>query len=222
MNEFEHKTPAWALTFADLMSILLCFFVLLFSASEIDVEQYKDISDSLTGAFNTKDKIDKIKELKLDASIVKQKISNKQKLKAENIAMSLAPEIQAKLLEVDVNKNTIIIRLMANSSFTPNSATVKPILIPVINKISEVLSKATGNIDVVGHTDDSALDSVAYQSNWDLSSARASSVTNVLLSNKLLKQNRFKVVGLGSTSPIVDNTNNTNRLYNRRVEIILY
>lgn len=275
--------PAWLATFGDLMSLLMCFFVLLLSFAEMDALKFKRLAGELRMAFGvqtvinaddppkgtsviakhfspsipeptpineirqktsdiTKSSLEVLCQDAITAQIEAQGNTGKQtreivipKLitekeatpeevedKALEIAGELEQEISKGKVELETQGSKIVIRIRENGSFGPGSAYVQDDFLPVLDKIREVLVEVPGRISVEGHTDNTPLGRGGrYQSNWDLSAARAAAVAEQLFIAPEMNEGRFQVIGHAHVRPLADNKTAESRSRNRRVEIII-
>jgi chemotaxis protein MotB len=250
--------PAYMATFADLMSLLMCFFVLLLSFAEIDALKYKMVVKSLENAFGVQREVF-AEEIPKGTSIIAQEFSPgepkptpldvvkqetvddtrdvlKVTMDAEEVARqqakqiaeesrkfreALKEEIDEGLIEVESQFNRIVIRIREKGSFPSGDARLNEGFIPILAKIHDVLMKTDGLIAVAGHTDNIPISTARYRSNWELSTARATSVVHELLRPDKMKPERFYLEGYADTRPLVPNDTEANRAKNRRVEIIV-
>jgi len=273
--------PAWMATFADLMSLLMCFFVLLLSFSEMDVLKYKQIAGSMKDAFGVQNKV-KVKDIPKGTSIIAKefspgdpkptqiktinqvttdmtkqslKVGNpdapdtksknnepkdlnseetkkllKEKLKtliadtkndADKLKELLKDEIEEGKIDIESKGRSITIRIREKGTFPSGSATFHTDFKSVMATIRDSLKDISGKIAVEGHSDNIPIKSGPFRSNWDLSSARALSVTHELILDNALDANRFMVIGYADTQPNMPNTSSKNRAQNRRVEIVI-
>ena len=235
--------PDWVVTFGDLMSLLLCFFVLLLSFSEMDKAKYKEVCGSLEKAFGVQRKI-KAMSVPKGVSIVAKDFD--QPLvpiyeKAEFVAMQKRTEVGEKLKEeiekslkdmegmegmedligVEVGENEVSIRMMGETAFDSGKADIRTAMRPLLKRIAAVLREQEGEITVVGHTDNVPIVGGPYRSNLGLSMARAASVAYYLLHEGNIKDNRVSTMGFGEYRPIATNDTPEGRQQNRRVEIKL-
>lgn len=242
--------PAWVLTFADLMSLLLAFFVLLFSFSEMDKLKFKELSGSMRDAFGVQRDIPAFKppigtsmiardfspgkprptienQVRQDAlkemkDFVTVEADEKLHEDLEMVKHRLALEIDEGLVEVvDDGQRVIIIRIRERGSFPSGSAELSPGFAPVMDKIGSVIRDVAGDIVVAGHTDDVPIHTDRFYSNWDLSTTRATTVLRSVLQSSDQRPERFRVMGHADTRPIDDNGSEEGRVRNRRVEIFL-
>ncbi|MDH5692859.1 MAG: OmpA family protein [Gammaproteobacteria bacterium] len=217
------------ITFADLMALLLTFFIVILAASNLDTDKFDAITDSMEKVFGVDEKVsDKIVELnpvpehnpepvaqEVIAPIVTQR-SVMDILKEE-----LALEVKQQRLDIEKIEDKVIIRFPETATFDSASENLKPGLQEVIAKVSTVLQNTSGEIQVSGHADGVPINTFRFRSNWELSSARAVSVVHALLKDEDLDSTRFVAQGFGDSRPISDNTTEKNRHKNRRVEIAI-
>ena len=265
MPEEEDKPgiPAWVVTFADLMSLLMCFFVLLLSFSEIDAMKFKQIAGELSKAFGVQrdvpaleipmgtspifdnfspgkpepTPIDQVRQqtteelpqldtlrAELEAEL-EQKVADTTERQVEFNKQAIENVLESELtegrLQLEQDRKRVIIRIEERGSFQSGSAVMTEDFEDILFKISEVLSQLPGEITVEGHTDDIPINTPRFQSNWDLSAARASSVANALLATGAVEAARLRVQGYADTRPRASNEWAETRALNRRVEIVV-
>jgi chemotaxis protein MotB len=214
-------------TFADLMSLLLCFFVLLLSFSELDRQKFKEIAGALAQAFGVQRKILTYEMPKGEKIIAKQfdmeAVATRER---EELGERLAAEIKTQLrqteglIDIKASKDGVVIRMMGETTFDLGRADIKPAMEPVLIRIGEMLEKSKGDILIAGHTDNVPV-SGKYRSNLELSLERARAVTEFLLAHTNLDPKRIATMGYGEFRPIAPNDSPEGRQKNRRVEIIL-
>ncbi len=233
--------PAWMGTFADMMSLMLCFFVLLLSFAEMDRRKYKQIAGSMAKAFRVQRAVE-VKMIPMGTSIIAQEVSpgrpaptafpvmrqhtqdfNQQSLQFQEkvIRKVMAEDIAEGRADVERKGDKIVIRVREKGTFVSRNADMSPNFIPVLHKISEILKHSKKNIVVAGHTDNIPIATARFRSNWDLSAARAASVVHELLRRNNIDPRRVVVGGYADSRPIADNNTPENRAKNRRVEIII-
>ena len=224
----EEGAPAWVVTFGDLMSLLLCFFVLLLSFSEMDRKKYKIVSGSLANAFGIQretpvfdsPKAQKIIGKDFDQAVIVNKIQEKL---VKPIIVEIENNFQEMkdLIEVDVSENQVAIRLMGETTFELGKAKIRPQMIPLLVKIGALLKGTRGEIIIAGHTDNLPLRGGPYKSNLGLSMARAASVADFFLKKASIEPKKISTMGFGKHRPLASNDTRQGREKNRRVEIIL-
>jgi len=236
--EVSEGAPAWVVTFGDLMSLLLCFFVLLLSFSEMDKAIYKQVAGSLKQAFGVQRKVktmDPAKGIKMISKDFDQELiatqrreefvkTQEKKTIGEELkkAVGTLSQDMKNLIQVEVGDKEITVRLMGETTFDSGKADIKQQMKPLLRKIGSVLKKTKGDITVTGHTDNVPLrSSWIYKSNLELSIARASSVAEFLLHKENIKPSRIAAMGYGEYRPQESNSTTEGKRKNRRVEIIL-
>lgn len=226
--KIDPGAPKWVTTFGDLMSLLLCFFVLLLSFSEMDRQKYKQVAGSMEKAFGVQRKnkvLDQPKGMKMIAKDFDQE-SIATRLK-EMIGRQIQEEVDSRLadlkdqIQVESSDSEVVIRMMGESTFESGVAEIREKLKPLLIKIGASLTEVEGDIIVAGHTDNVPVVRGPFKSNLKLSIARAASVAEFLLSHSRVKPERVATMGFGEYRPIESNATAEGREKNRRVEIII-
>jgi chemotaxis protein MotB len=224
----EPGAPKWIVTFGDLMSLLLCFFVLLLSFSEMDRQKYKQVAGSLEKAFGVQRQT-KVMEIPKGMKMIARDFD--QEVIATRIKEQIGDEIEqlfSKELEdlkdqisVEEGDNQVVLRLMGESTFDSGKAEIRPQLKPLLTKVAQILQESNGDIIVAGHTDNVPIHSGPFGSNLRLSAARASAVAEFLIASSKIDPKRISTMGFGEYRPIESNQTALGRQKNRRVEIII-
>ena len=225
--EEEESTgaPLWVVTFADLMSLLMCFFVMLLSMSQMDVEKFKAMAEGMAKGLGAKPSV-KLQDISIDdileqADKIKEKRRQQTKNDADKLKELLAPEILDRKVELEITDQMITVRILQSGSFSAGSAELKPAFLPVAKRIRDSLGEIRGFITVSGHTDNQPMNSARFRSNWELSGSRAFSVIHQLLKEDIIPAQRFVLTGHAATRPLLDNATLAGRARNRRVEIVI-
>ncbi len=226
-EEVEEGAPAWVVTFGDLMSLLLCFFVLLLSFSEMDRNRYRVVSGSVKNAFGIQRKTPIFESPKGSKMIAKEFDQAIVLTKIEDIIKPIIDELEHEMeaikehVEVESTENQVTIRMMGEATFDTGRADLRSNFIPLLLKIGEVLAKTRGEIIIAGHTDNVPLIGGPFRSNLGLSMARAGAVAEFLLQGSAIEPKRLSTMGFGEYRPLTTNDTAKGRQKNRRVEIIL-
>ena len=222
--------PMWVTTFGDLMSLLLCFFVLLLSFSEMDRQKYKQVAGSMEKAFGIQRKNNVSESPRQGLQMIARDFD--QEAIATRVKQFIGRELEENFdelygriqndIEIEAGKNEVTIRLMGESTFDSGKAEIRPELEPMLLRIGEILvSQAAGDIIIAGHTDNVPVRGGPFQSNLKLSIARAAAVAEFLLHHTAIDPKRISTMGFGEYRPIADNSTAAGRRKNRRVEIIV-
>lgn len=239
-SENQKGAPLWMVTFTDLVTLILVFFILLFSMSQIDVVKFRAIADSFKDRqiLDFYPSIIPFNEPPSDQSIDPDTTNdkgqdggdvNKGGMQGQISLGQLLGEVEAFLDENDLkdivivtrNERGVILVLPEKVLFPTAEATILTTAYPFLDKVGELLSGMPNMVKVEGHTDNRSISNFRYPSNWELSSARASSVIRYFIEQHRLDSSRFIAVGYGETRPIVANDSAENWQKNRRVEILI-
>lgn len=232
--------PLWMVTFTDLVTLVLVFFILLFSMSRIDVVKFQAIADSFKDRQildfypsiipfdeppsgqpidpSLQDKDGETGDDKDDGGLAGQ-ISLGQLL--SEVESFLDEHGLDDVIVATRNERGVILVLPEKVLFDTAEATVLPSARPFLDKVGELITQMPNMIRVEGHTDNRPISNFRYPSNWELSSARASSVIRYFVEQHSLDSSRFVAIGYGETRPIVPNDSEENWQKNRRVEILI-
>lgn len=242
--------PGWLATFADLMALLMCFFVLLLSFSELDVHKYKQIAGSMKMAFGVQRDVD-VQAIPMGTTVIspdfspgvptptlaqelRQQTTDETKSKlgpdnqreeleaaAQEIAAALEEEIEKGLIDVEMVGDEILIRIREKGSFASGSARLQDSFFPILDKIAEALEHTAGNLIVAGHTDNIPIATAQFPSNWVLSAARAAAVVHHISEINPGLAERMQIRAHADTRPVALNDTREDRAKNRRVEIVI-
>lgn len=229
-DDFQLKKPTqegeggWALTLADMMTLLLCFFVLMLAIADVDQNKYKSVSDSLAEAMG----VDVQGRNPQAASGARISISQDQRNIFEmQLEMSRLVGRETEALKIKMRPDSVAIILKGNFFFQSGKADLTPAATNVLKQIVPTLAKSPYDIVVEGHSDNIPMKSAQFPSNWELSSARASAVARYLLAHGFNKK-RIKVMGMADTSPMYPNEDEKgnpipeNQKRNRRVTLLVF
>jgi len=220
-EECPAGSPLWMCTFADLMSLLLCFFVLLLSFSVMDAQKYKEVSGSMKEAFGVQ------REMRVTGSPHGQRIIATEFLSTpmavkiqDDIDEVIAEAVKSGMVETELLYNGILVRMKDSVGFEFGKATLRPKFKKILEKIGKVLAETEATVLVSGHTDNVPLKkgSSAFSSNWSLSTTRAVAVVEYWSKKFKLPADRMSAAGYADGQPLKANKTAEGRAANRRVE----
>ncbi|CAM2936652.1 flagellar motor protein MotB [Paenibacillus sediminis] len=239
----------WLITYADLITLLLIFFILMFAMSRIDAEKYKVITRSLQHTFKNGDSIlekgsgitgsadvhtfknpptTEISKAKDGADELSERelAFRKQEEQLKELMKMIEQYIQLNKLESKVfvsdEPKGIMITLSDQFLFDQGKADLKPVSEPTLKKLASLFAKLDATISIEGHTDNLPIVYASkYKDNWELSGARALSVLRYFIDHEKLDPTKFQYAGYADTHPASDNSTEQGRQKNRRVEIIV-
>lgn len=243
-KEEEHENhERWLVSYADFITLLFAFFVVMYAISSVNEGKYRVMSDSIVDAFKntpTSERIinvpitttktgthQQVQVLQLppkpeELQAEKAKVERREKMKAVagsllNVMDSLVKNGQVKVTE---SNRGVTIEINASLLFAPAQAVLNQDSVRVLTEVGKVLAQDNHQVQIEGHTDNLPIASTVYPSNWELSSARASSVTRLFVENGV-DPRRIVVVGYADNRPVDSNDTPEGRASNRRVKVML-
>jgi chemotaxis protein MotB len=225
----------WLLTYADLITLLMVFFVVLYSMSSADTTKWKQISASLEQAFNIDVMRGQTESAISDSGAPAPPIDNlitsaevPQVSRLQAAIQSVLDQngkdggLQTPEVSVGTDREGVVIRLSGSYLFDSGRAELKPNSFALLDAIAGQLKLEPNDIRVDGHTDSTPLvGSPLFPTNWELSTARAVAVSRYLTEADSIQATRVEASGFGEFRPIVPNDTRDHRALNRRVEIHL-
>jgi len=222
----------WVITYGDMITLMLVFFVAMFDTSEASISQASEMISSLnnvgmggsTGG-NTLS-VGKLAELGNTINSLPSMEKGKMLATAKKKAVSLFnPEIRSNKVRISADERGIVISLASDAFFKPASSQLNiEETRDMLVRLAELLKSAEiegRKFRIEGHTDDTAVDPAGpWFSNWELSTARSLNVLHYL-SDFGVPERRFQVAGFAATVPLASNNTEEGRAYNRRVDIII-
>ena len=215
--------PGWMVTFGDLMSLLLTFFILLLSFASMDKTKFEEALGSLQDALGvTAEQVGKkVPTEQLQASMISLKDEqNQEKLTKKIMNFAIKKYGMEDKADVTTDARGVIVRVNGAVFFEPGQSKLKKSSEKIIKKISTIMKKFSYELQIEGHTDNRPIRSTQYPSNWELSASRAASVLKYVQKQGRIEKTRLSVVGRADTRPIVPNNSTENRAKNRRIEFV--
>ncbi|NOX33958.1 MAG: OmpA family protein [Deltaproteobacteria bacterium] len=219
----------WLVTYADLMTILLVFFVLLYTLAFFEKEKYRHAVETVKVQVEKNKKLIGLMELmeipgNADKKITIEDITglhSREKSLFKSITEFARSSSQKKNISTRILGGKIIITIKGKALFHSGSASLDKKAISIFDEIIQILKDYPEyNINIKGHTDNIPISTPIFPSNWELSAVRATTVLKYLVSKGVLPQ-RLTATGYGDVMPLVPNTSEKNRAQNRRVEFVL-
>lgn len=232
-SECEEGAPAWMATFADLVTLLMCFFVLLFAMSTTQQETYKELVQSLRSALGAQaiPEAGTREGLQMHAVPSEEPAETQQIDELGGMIQKEMDEIISEVRElVMFNKlggmvtvtqtdTGVVITMTDMLLFKRGGVRLAPRGRDILEKVAFVLAKFAYHIKVKGHTDSSPMKSATFPSNWELSGARAGAVVRLIVKSGV-DPNLVSAEGYAGFHPIATNDTAEGRAQNRRVEIV--
>jgi chemotaxis protein MotB len=212
--------PAWMVTYSDMVTLLLTFFVLLLSMASMDKIKFSSAAGSLRGAFGVLGSTEKTplsKPRVVEFAPIEDETFHRlyQKIQTSITHLKLDRDI-----ELVKDRGAVVLRVKASILFAPGAAQVKAEAYPVLRKVADLVRPLPLNLRIEGNTDDLPLNDPAL-SNWDLSVNRAVGVLKFFAGEGLLPLRRMSALGYGAENPLAPNGTAEERALNRRVDFVL-
>ena len=224
----EHENhERWLVSYADFITLLFAFFVVMYSVSSVNEGKYRTVSESIKAALNP---VVSSPASKLAFTIGTAKPTSMSQADAREpvirklraILKSLKESSGLDLVEmIEHASGDIIITVPDNVMFNSGEASLRPEALPFLKALSETLIELERQVRIEGHTDNVPIRTAQFPSNWELSAMRAVMAVRVMAELYAVPPNHLSAVGRADSMPRADNLTPENRAKNRRVEIIV-
>ncbi len=240
----EHENlERWLVSYADFITLLFAFFVVMYAISSLNEGKYRVMSDSLISAFKESPRSDKLIEMTTknpevmpgtgkpigkmlqqahaDAETGERKqAADRMKKVAKNVLDAMQPLVQNGQVRVTQSPRGVTVEINASVLFKSGEAVLQPQSTETLAAVARVLSQVENPVQVEGHTDNIPINSPSFPSNWELSSSRAGSVVRLFVEQGVPAA-RMVAIGYADNRPIDTNATLAGRSRNRRVNVLI-
>jgi chemotaxis protein MotB len=223
-HEGEHENlERWLLTYADLITLLLAFFIVMYSMSKVDAKKFGAMAQALQSILHGKG----TSMLNGEASLVgadkgggPMKVGDMRllQIKVNNAAREMGLEDK---VSAEITERGLVIRISESAFFDPGKIDLKPEAVRFLDILSKPLIEIPNHVRIEGHTDNLPIRTERFPSNWELSVHRATVCVRYLIENHSFPPDRISALGYGEYRPIADNNTIEGRAKNRRVDIVV-
>lgn len=214
--------PLWMTSYGDMVTQILIFFVMLFTFSSIDAARFRELAISLQSAFKGGTGILTGGQSITVETLGPTRANLVQLTEAMHQIMNIVEASGLKgAVETSVNERGLVISIKDSTFFDLGKADLKPKSKQILNSIGKALKKLPNQIRIEGHTDNLPINTPQFPSNWELSTARATTVLRYLVENVGLSPEKMSAVGYGEFRPLFPNDTEEHRARNRRVDIVV-
>lgn len=219
-SEQQNDHHRWVVSYADFITLLFAFFVVMYAISSVNISKYRSLSEGMKSAFNKKDAARALKSTdnKKDGPQTKQ-FHGLFNDGLDDLHQSLA-ELEDGNYKINRQEGWIELDIKSGALFESGEADLKPEAFVKLMQVANKIKKSTSIISVEGYTDNVPIETPQFPSNWELSAMRAAVVGRTLNSFGISAQNLL-VTGYGEQFPVADNITAQGRAANRRVSIII-
>ena len=211
-KKFEEDKEDWLITYADAITLLMAFFVMLLTFSKFDVPAFEEAAAAIKSNLTGRDATSPIQLLRIEVQDVVYNMQADQ------------------VVKVRTDNKGVVIDLSSSAFYVPGSATIREEALPVLEKLTQNLIAPryqTYVVEVEGHTDDDPISTEKFPSNWELSAARATRIVRYF-TNMEMEPLRLRATGFADTQPLAPNRDiqgnaiKENQAKNRRVSVRVY
>jgi chemotaxis protein MotB len=223
----KDNAERWLLSYADFITLLMIFFIIMYSMSVVDAQKYKQLSSSLNSALagdNQKieggDQGSPVEDVKLNDPEANATQEDMAKLMEQVNQLINEKGLQN---EVTVNMGEIGVWITFKDFvlFDSGSATIKPEMVGTLVELGKILTTVNNYVRVEGYTDNVPISTSTFSNNWDLSVMRASKVLEIVVSQAGFPPDKISAIGYGEYRPVAPNDTDENKAKNRRVDIVI-
>ena len=225
----------WLTSYADLVTLLLVFFVVMYAMANTDLKNFQKIALSLRLAFNgvgdqqptvivSEKQSAASQSQTASAPVFTDQLPTKRRdfVRVSTELTTFAQELNISGdIDIKMNIEGIIISLSDRLVFEPGSAELRPEALEVLEKVANIIQNVDNSVRVEGNTDDVPTNSPLYPTNWELSVARAVTIVHFMTEEGGIAPDRLKAAGNAEFNPVVPNDSRANRVLNRRADIVI-
>jgi chemotaxis protein MotB len=229
----------WLVSYADFITLLFAFFVVLFASSQTDKHKQEQLARAIQtafvqmGIFDPRSKLppldDRAEPLSTGSGkpnpmgMMMQPSVNGQEFDRLKVQLGtlLASEVRSQTVAIFEDGDGLVISLREAGFFDSGSATVRPGALPTLDRIAEALAGSNHDLRIEGHTDNVPIHNAQFASNWELSTTRATAIAEIFLQKTRMNPARFSAAGYAQYHPIATNSTAEGRAHNRRVDVIV-
>jgi chemotaxis protein MotB len=215
----------WLLTYADLITLMMAFFVIMYAMSKADTAKFNALKSTLAMAFRTDGSAASLIYNQPGVQPVEQVASMDGKKEIEDFH-DIIRKVQASVKDQRqvafiVDERGLTVRFLDNILFDSGSAALRAEGHEMLDAVGTALKNSPRYVRVEGHADNLPINTVRFPSNWELSAARSIAVTRYLIDKHGADPRRLSSLGYGEFRPLYPNTSDENRAKNRRVDIVI-
>lgn len=230
-SDHEHH-DRWLISYADFITLLFAFFVVMYAVSAVNENKYRILASSLGDAFGRTPSSDapvaQMPAAALPPEVRQRTLKQQQAIEeqahmtevASNLLDVMAPLVKEGKVRVTQSRRGVSIEINANVLFSPGRAELETQSLTVLRAVAERLKNEPFNLEITGHTDNVPISNSVFASNWELSAVRATSVVRLLAANGIAPA-RLSAIGREASQPLASNDTAEGRARNRRVELMI-
>ncbi len=220
-EEDKENLERWLLTYADLITLLLAFFVMLYVFSKQDTRKYDAMTMQLKAIFSGGAGV-VVEGGRTGSQTIEAASEGPSDIQIRReLEKQIKAEVQENNISVITDERGIVIRIMDKAFYDTGKADLKEKARATLDKIGPVIKNLPNEIRIEGHTDNVPINTYEFRSNWELSVRRATEVVRYLVERGGIPPERISAAGYAEYRPVAENDSEENRALNRRIEIIV-
>ncbi len=239
----EHENhERWLVSYADFITLLFAFFVVMFATSQADKGKAQQVSDSVKKAFEG-EKITQVVAAILGGTVTdtgkgnammrgpggaRQSADEKKDQKLAELlpalkvlSEELRKEIEAGRIQISMQARGLVVSFNQAAVFPPGEDVISPEAYDGLEKVAAAIARMPNPVRLEGHTDSTPINTARFHSNWELSAARSIAILELLSTKFGVSRNRLSIAGYADTAPVASNETEEGRARNRRADIII-
>jgi chemotaxis protein MotB len=238
-NHVSHER--WLVSYADFITLLFAFFVVLYAFAKADQKKQIEVAEGIDTAFRSLGLFPEGaqrpgkgtaaggagKALMAMDIVMGEEVRSPSKVKDDlehvkrDLEQKLSKQVSMHTVSIQMGRDGLVISLREAGFFASGSATPKPETMPTLRQIATSLGGSPYDLRVEGHTDNIPMHNAEFDSNWELSSARATRITRIFLDLKAIPPERISAAGYAEFHPVATNDTAEGRAENRRVDLVV-
>jgi len=228
----------WLVSYADFITLLFSFFVVMYAFAKADQQKQAQVAQAIESAFKdmgafsaaARNSAQSPNSAAVAAAMTAVMSANTLtagdvKLDLDRIqrelSLALAKQVATNAVSIHMGRDGLVISLREAGFFASGSATPKPEALPTLREIAETLGRTIYDVRVEGHTDNVPIHNEQFGSNWELSTARATSIARLFLALNAIPPDRLSAAGYAEFHPVAPNDTPEGRALNRRVDLVV-
>ena len=227
----------WLVSYADFVTLLFGFFVVLYAFARSDQKRHVQVSQAIDSAFKSMGVFphsnqpagaqDAAQPAQAAQAAMGEKLRTPMQVKGDlnriqhDLALTLSKQIAAHTVSIEMGRDGLVISLREAGFFDSGSATPKAEALPVLRQIADRLATTPYDLRIEGHTDNVPIHNAEFDSNWELSSARATRIARLFMEMNVISPDRLSAAGYAEFHPVASNDSSEGRAENRRVDLVV-
>lgn len=232
----------WLVSYADFITLLFAFFVVLYASANADKKKQQDVSAAIDAAFRSLGIFPSATRKPSDAAgaaaaadqpvmpmniVMGEDVLSPAAVKDDlerirrDLTQALSNQVATHTVSIKMGRDGLVISLREAGFFASGSAVPKPETLPTLRQIAARLGTTPYDLRIEGHTDNLPIHNAEFDSNWELSSARATHIARLILDQKLIAPGRISAAGYAEFHPVASNDTAEGRAENRRIDLVV-